>query len=88
MKRKLKKHRQCGRGKRKAKRGQSPRVPASAQELIIHILKFNCGLIPANLHEICLHIEYVKPDIVLIQETQLCLEQVPQFLGYHCIQRD
>lgn len=48
----------------------------------ISVLQFNCGSIPANLHEIRSRLVQQRPDLILIQETNLQPGKVVKFEGY------
>ena len=48
----------------------------------IRVLQFNCGSLTANLHEIISRLVQQRPDVVLIQETNLNPERVVKLDGY------
>ena len=52
------------------------------------MLQFNLGLVPANIHEIRSRLEEQRPDLVLIQESNLKQEQHVKFNDYKVIRTD
>ena len=54
----------------------------------ITVLQFNCGSLEANVHEIRSRLAQQRPDLVLIQETNLDAEKVVKFEGYSVVRVD